>query len=242
MPTDTLETVRRRLTPLWEEHGLLQAPLTIRARPLRTDEAIGDPEGLDYPLLKGRERLMEAEFRGFKGQAYTDRFGDFQGSLGEIASMALTNNFRRAVFVAAANATLRCLGLCGPTVHCRDAEPAACAARFADALEKRHGARRVALIGYQPAFIQAFAPRFELRVVDLDPDNIGRVRHGVPVAGPDQARAAQDWADVVAVTGSTLANGSIGDFFGRGPVVFYGTTVAGAAALMGWERFCAMAC
>jgi len=35
-----------------------------------------------------------------------------------------------------------------------------------------------------------------------------------------------------------LVNGTIEAFLGETPVLFYGTTIAGAAHLMGWDRFC----
>jgi hypothetical protein len=239
MRTGTLESVRREAVALWEERGLLNEPISIQARTLTVEEAIGDPEGDDFPLQKGKERLMEAVFHGAKGQAFTDLYGDFSGSLADVASMPLSNNFRRAVFVAALNATLRSLGLCDRTIHCRDKAPSECAAKLVEHIRERHGAPKITQIGYQPKIIQALAPRFELRVVDLDPDNIGSGRHGAPVEGPDGAEEALAWADLLLVTGSTLSNDTVGDFLSGKSVIFYGTTVAGAAALMGWERFCA---
>ena len=47
------------------------------------------------------------------------------------------------------------------------------------------------------------------------------------------------WCDLLLVTGTTLVNGTLPIFLGAKPIVFYGTTIAGAAYLMGWERFCA---
>ncbi len=47
-----------------------------------------------------------------------------------------------------------------------------------------------------------------------------------------------EWCDVIVATGSSAANGSLPDFIGQKPVVFYGTTVAGLAYLNGYERFC----
>jgi len=79
-------------------------------RALSPEEAIGTPEDDDYPLMKGRERLMEAVFKGARGQAFTDMFGDFGGSLEDIANMDLKNNFKRAVFIATLNAVMRHAG------------------------------------------------------------------------------------------------------------------------------------
>lgn len=54
----------------------------------------------------------------------------------------------------------------------------------------------------------------------------------------DNTKDAVHWADLLLVTGTTLANGTITPLLNKGPIVFYGTTVAGAAYLMRWERFC----
>jgi hypothetical protein len=241
MQIGMLEKVRQKALALWEENDLLREPITIVAKTLTVHEAIGDPEGDDFPLQKGKERLMEAVFRGEKGQAFTDRYGNFAGTLADVAAMPLENNFRRAIFVSAVNATVRGLGLCGRTIHCRDKEPNECAVKFRDHIRQRYGDVRITQVGFQPKIIEALAESFELTVLDLDPDNIGTVRYGARVLGPDKQPEALASADLLVVTGSTLANDSIGDFLGDRPVIFYGTTIAGAAALMGWERFCAKA-
>ena len=56
----------------------------VNARTLSADEAIGAPERSDYPIQKGKEVMVEATFKGFKGQAFTDQPGTFSGSLREI--------------------------------------------------------------------------------------------------------------------------------------------------------------
>ncbi|GAB6036201.1 DUF364 domain-containing protein [Fundidesulfovibrio butyratiphilus] len=241
MEPTTLETVQRKALEIWRAHDLLDEPVAIMARTLTVHEAIGDPDGDDFPLQKGKEQLMEAEFRGAKGQAFTDRYGDFSGTLADVARMDLANNFRRAVFVSSLNASMRWLGLCDRTVHCRNKEPGECAALFRDHIAERYGSVRIAQVGYQPKIIEALSQRFPLKVLDLDPDNIGTVRHGAEILGPEHTDETLAWAELLVVTGSTLANDTIGRFLVGRPVIFYGTTVAAGAALMGWERFCARA-
>jgi hypothetical protein len=236
-----LETVRRKALALWEENDMLREPIAVKARTLTVEEAIGDPEGDNFPLQKGKEQLMEAVFRGVRGQAFTDRFGDFSGTLADVAAMPLENNFRRAVFVASVNATVRGLGLCDRTIHCRDKEPGECAVKFRDYISERFGDVRITQVGFQPKIIQALGERFALKVLDLDPDNIGTIQYNTEILGPDQKDDALARADLLVVTGSTLANDTVAAFLGDRPVIFYGTTIAGAAALMGWERFCAKA-
>jgi uncharacterized protein (DUF4213/DUF364 family) len=210
----------------------------VRAHTLSTEEAIGNPEGDDFPLQKGKEKLMQAEFSGAAGQAFTDRYGDFGGVLENVLQMDLGNNFRRAVFVATLNALLRHMRQVEKTVHCHDTGPSECAAELVRYIKSMHGFVKVAQIGFQPRMVESLAKNFPLRVLDLDPDNIGTQKFQVTVEGPENTKDAIDWADLLLVTGTTLVNGTIGDFLGRKPLLFYGTTIAGAAHLMNWDRFC----
>lgn len=236
-----LEQVRGRVLEIWIGNGLLDERVEIRA--LTPGEAIGTP-GEGYKLEVGRERMMEATFRGSKGQAFTDHFGDYSGTLAEVAALPLGDNYRRAVFVASMNASLRALGLCDRTVHCREQGPADCAKKLREHLLAAHPGRRIAMVGLQPKFLGVLAGDFQLRVLDLDPENIGTTVSGVEIEGPDTGRFATAWADLLLVTGSALANGSIFEFTDTCPakkVIVFGVTAAGAAALYGWERFCASA-
>lgn len=236
--TSIYDTLREQALALCRQENLLQEHIKVKARTLSTEEAIGNPEDKDFPLQKGNERLMQAEFRGTRGQAFTDRYGDFEGSLEEIFSMPLENNFRRAVFVACLNAVMRSLGRIQNTVHCRDEEPKTCAEALVRHVRERYGSVKITQAGFQPRMIQALAPVFSLRVLDLDPGNIGSEKFGITVEGPEQTAQAVAWADLLLVTGTVLVNGTIDVFLTEKPVIFYGTTIAGAAALMGWQRFC----
>ena len=101
------DELKRRARNSWEDRGLLAERIVIKAKALSTEEAIGNPDEDDFPIQKGKEKLMQAEFLGSCGQAFTDRYGDFEGSLGDVLTMPLKNNFRRAVFVSALNAVAR---------------------------------------------------------------------------------------------------------------------------------------
>lgn len=236
--TDIYDEIKQKARPLIEEQGLMDRRVRVEARALSTEEAIGNPEGDDFPLQQGRERLMQAELDGSLGQAFTDRYGDFEGTLEEIFSMPLENNFRRAVFVATLNAALRSLGRAEHTIHCRDQGPGICSADLARHIRDRYGEVRIGQVGFQPAMVGALAATFPLRVLDLDPDNIGTEKRGVTIEGADAQEDVINWADLLLVTGTTLVNGTIKDFLGDTPALFYGSTIAGAAAVMGWNRFC----
>jgi len=239
--TSAYDPIKEKARPLFEAGGLMDTWVRVKARALSTEEAIGNPEGDDFPLQKGKERLMQAEINGAVGQAYTDQYGDFEGVLSDIFTMPLVNNFRRAVFVATLNAALRSLGRAEKTVHCRDEGPELCAAELGRTIRDRYGTVRIGQVGFQPAIAGALAESFSVRVLDLDPDNIGTRKRGVMIEGADAQEGLIAWADLLLVTGTTLVNDTIGDFLGDTPVLFYGTTIAGAAALMGWDRFCGQA-
>jgi len=235
---DIYDDLRQRALKLCKEQDILTELVHVRARSLSPEEAIGNPEADDFPLQKGKERLMQAEFRDGLGQAFTDRYGDFEGALEDALHMAPENNYRRAVFVATVNAVLRHLKQVDNTVHCRDQEPDRCARELVTFLAQRYGSLKITQVGFQPRMVEALASAFALRVLDLDPDNIGTTCFNAPIEGPEATDEAIRWADLLLVTGTTLVNGTIEQFLGEKPVLFYGITVAGAAHLMGWDRFC----
>ncbi len=85
-------------------HIMDEAVTVVSARPLSPEEAIGKPDRTDFPILKGKEVMLEATFKGARGQAFTDMPGNFQGSLQKLIDLELRNNFERAVFIAGFNA------------------------------------------------------------------------------------------------------------------------------------------
>ncbi|MCL5123613.1 MAG: hypothetical protein M1511_03775 [Deltaproteobacteria bacterium] len=120
---DFYRRIKNEFTRLSERNNLGAETIQIRVRTLSPEEAIGNPEDKDYPLTKGRERMMEAEFKGCFGQAFTDMYGNFSGDMNYVLQMELNNNFRRAIFLASFNAVTRYLGIADKTVHCKDEAP-----------------------------------------------------------------------------------------------------------------------
>ena len=181
---------------------------------------------------------MQAEFRGSRGQAFTDMYGNFSGRLADIAAMDLENNFRRAIFISSLNAVMRHLGLIAQTVHCKDNQPRECGYELVKHIEENYGQPRVAMVGFQPRMVEALARQFELRVTDMDRDNIGQEKFGARINDPNQTKENLNWCDIAVVTGTTIVNDTINQFQIDKPVVFYGVTIAGAAKLAVLNRFC----
>jgi uncharacterized protein (DUF4213/DUF364 family) len=181
---------------------------------------------------------MQAEFRGGRGQAFTDRYGNFSGRLADIASMELNNNFRRAVFISSLNAVMRQLGMIERTVHCKDKQPKECSLELVKYIEANYGQPRIAMVGFQPRMVEALAKKFELKVTDMDQDNIGQEKFGVVIDDPGRTSENLNWCDIALVTGTTVVNDTIEQFGATKPVVFYGVTISGAARLLGLNRFC----
>jgi hypothetical protein len=236
--TDIYEELKSRVFSLCDAEGFMNEKIKIRARALSTQEAIGNPEHKDFPIQKGKEKLMQADFKGAGGQAFTDMYGDYEGTLAQVLRLPMENNHQRAVFVAALNAVLRYLGRIEGSIHCRDDGPVQCGKALIHFLEEEHKGARIAQLGFQPRMVENLAAAHDLRVLDMDPDNVGTKKFGVAIESAENTDDAIDWADLLLVTGTTLANGTISPLVGKKPVIFYGTTISGAAHLMGWERFC----
>jgi len=219
----------------------------VVVRPLTPEEAIGVGAAGEFPIKRGRERVVEASFLGARGQAFTDQPMPFRGTLGSILELDLSQPGNRAVFVAALNAVLRHLGLADGTVHCKEEDPQRCGPEIAEALVRRFGRRRIGLVGLQPAILEALVRTFgppAVRLVDLNPDNIGKTKHGVKVwDGGARLRDLVAQSDVVLATGSSVVNGTIDEIMalcrqaGK-PLVFYGNTISGVAALEKLDRLC----
>lgn len=240
----TIPEVFKKLQPFIEEilkdSELASAKVTVNCEVLTPEEAIGSPGRDDFPLLKGKEKLMQAEIAGFAGQAYTDMPGNFSGSLKDALTLSPVNNYNRAVIIAALNAVYRKTKNDNSTIHCRDEGPGNCSIKLEEFIAEKYGKPRIAVVGLQPAMVEQLARRFETRVFDLDPENIGKEKNGVLIEGGDYSlEEIEDWCDLFLVTGSTVVNGSIDPFLSRKkPVIFYGTTVAAPAGFLGLNRFC----
>jgi hypothetical protein len=236
---DFYNDIKASFFNLIKEKDLMSSKVeVVSARTLTPQEVIGRPERDDFPLLKGKEVMIQADFKGSLGQAFTDTPGNYSGTLREVFEIPLVNNFRRAIFVASINAVLRHLNYISKTVHCRDKEPGECAAHLVDYIKERFGQPRIAFIGMQPAMVEALSAHFKIRVADLDPDNIGRKKCGVIIEDVSLTKEILSWADIVLATGTTVVNNTLTSLLIEKPIIFYGVTIAGVAYLKGYEQYC----
>lgn len=236
---ELLERMREQLRDIDVTEGWDAEEIQVlSARPLTAEEAIGTPERGDYPILKGKEVMLEATFHGYRGQAFTDMPGNFMGTLGDVLALPLRNNFERAVLIASLNAVLRSLKRIEKTVHCRDAEPGRCARQLVDYVRERFGNPRIAFIGLQPGMVASLSEYFTLRVTDLDPENVNKTRSGVLIEDVSHTPEILEWGDIVLATGTTAVNNTLNGVIGKKPVIFYGVTIAGIAHLAGYEQYC----
>ena len=240
-----LERVRKEFIRTCNERSV-DLKRTVSVYPLSSRDAIGDAEG-DFVIKKGKEHVIEATFDEARGQAFTGTPCRWNGTLEELLSIELSDVGHRGIFVAAVNAVLRAIGLVTGTIHCRDEDPANCGPELAGQLEARFGSKRFGLVGLQPTILKALADHFGpelVRVVDLDLDNIGSSKYGIKVwDGQSSLSRLVEWSEVGLATGSSIVNGTIDTIVrcfkdGDKPLVFFGNTISGAAALLGMERLC----
>jgi len=240
--------LKRALNDIAAENSLLESEVNITAKILTPEEAIGKTERRDFPLLQGRESLIQADFKGALGQAFTDTPKTFRGRLKEILKLRLTDNGKRALFVATLNALLRYKCIINDTVHCKDNGPELCAGEMAGAIIEKYGPDiNIGIVGFQPAIIDNFSKRLSaenLKVTDLDKDNINRIKYGVTVwDGRKMTEELIKTCDVILATGSTIVNDSLSQLISlsgkyQKPLYLYGTTIAGASKLLNLKRLC----
>ena len=242
-----LERARTQFAEIIAQQRLQQVGVSVHVIPLTPEEAIGAPWRRDFPIIIGKERVIEARVLGAKGQAFTDSPQVFEGTVTDVLDLDLTMSQNRAVFVASLNAVLNHLGMVKGAVHCKDDEPEQCAVEIADKIARRFGRSTVGLIGLNPAIAERLVERFGVagvRITDLDPDNVGSRRFGVEIwDGNDRTEDLIDASDVVLLTGTTLVNGTFDHILEliathEKRYVVYGMTAAGVCRLTGIDRIC----
>lgn len=235
-----------------KEAGIpMKTPVTSRA--LGLEEALGDPSPYkDFALQRGVEKLMDVEIEGHHGQSFTSSPCNWVGTVGEILSMDIEDDRARALSIGAINSLTSLLGLSSKTVHCKDRGPELCGEEIARWAEENTSSEDiVGVVGYQPAILSNLARTLgpeRVRVLDLNPANIGQVRYDVTVWDGDRdLETMADQASICLATGSSLSNGTadslLETFRSRGKeLTFFGTTISGPAALLGLKHICPRSC
>lgn len=230
------EELRDALRKEVQRHHLSGQNISVRCKALSAAQAIGIPEHDDYPIIKGREVMVEAVFDGARGQAFTDEFENADITIDELLNIKLNSNRRRSVFISSLNAIFRYLNLCDKSIHCRDTEPVDCAHHLCEAIGSR---KNVLLVGYQPRFLEVLASHYSTRVVDMNKDNIESNAFDIVIEPPEKTPDAVEWCDLIFATGSTVVNGTISDLLYQDkPVLFYGVTISAAASILNLKTYC----
>ncbi len=242
-----LETVRVKFARIVEDENLSDAGVAVSVSALTPEQAIGHPTRQDFPIVEGKERVVEALVNDAKGHAFTDSPCSFGGTLRDVMALPFSSNQNRAVFIAGLNATLRSLGMLEASLHCRDGDPEECAKELADLVHAKWGKAATGLIGLNPAIAEALVGTLgpqNVRITDLNQKNVGAVKFGVTIwDGRSQTEDLIRQSHVLIITGTTLVNGTFDTIWNwiqkhNKDYLIYGVTAAGVCALMGWDRIC----
>ncbi len=230
---------------LHKNKELSQSKVTVTSKALKNEEAIGNPDRKDFPLLRGKEVLLQAEIDGNLGQAFTSDPIAYQGSIESLLDLPADRPGNYALLVATLNALSKKKGLADHTIHCMNNEPEECAEKISRDILERYGICNIGIIGYQPAILENCVKIFgenRVKITDLNQDNVGSVRYGVKVLdGMTDTSRLVEFGDVLLVTGSILANGtaqSILEEMNDKPFYFFGTTCAALAQVNNIDRLC----
>jgi len=242
-----LDASKVKLSKIVTQRKLQDTDISILVKPLTPEEAIGQPGRRDFPIIEGKERVIEAQVLGARGHAFTDSPADFAGTLVQVLAVPLKTNTNRALYLAAMNATLRYLNLCEKTVHCKDEEPARCAKEIAAHILKEWGKVRVGLVGLNPAIAEALIETFgqaNVEITDLNLQNINSSKFGLKIwDGREKTDDLIEQSDVLLITGTTFVNSTFDSIMEcvrkyKKNYLIYGVTGAGICTLMGLNRIC----
>jgi len=238
---------KERFEAIAKARELIDTDVSVLVKTLSPEEAIGQPDRRDFPIIVGKERVIEAEFDGAKAHAFTDSPKEFIGKVNEVMNLPLITNGQRAIFIATMNAVLKHLNIIRATLHCRDNEPEQCAKEIAQFIREKFGVKKIGLVGLNPAILESLSNTFgaeNVKTTDLNRQNIGTMKYGVEVwDGGIMTEKLVNNSDLVLMTGTTFVNGTfdtILDYvrhFNKEYLV-YGVTSAGICELMALNKIC----
>lgn len=239
--------VKKKFSEIIKENKLDDVRVSVMVRTLSPEEAIGEPGRRDFPIIIGKERVIEAEVLGARAHAFTDSPREFLGLLKEVINFPLESNKDRSIFIATLNAVLKYLNFIENTIHCKDEDPERCGKEIASQIMKRWGKINVGLIGLNPAIAENLIEKFgveNVRITDLYKQNINSFKYGVKVwDGNEMTEELIKQSDVILITGTTFVNGTFDPIVNyihsyKKDYIIYGVTGAGICNLMGLNRTC----
>jgi uncharacterized protein (DUF4213/DUF364 family) len=242
-----LSESRNKFSEIVRKNRLDDVGVSVLVKTLTPFEAIGEPGRRDFPIVIGKERVIEAEVLGARAHAFTDSPGEFVGNLKEVVNLPLTSNRERSIYVATLNATLKYLNLTEDTIHCKNEDPERCGKEIASQLLKRWGNVKVGFIGLNPAIAENLIETFgveNVRITDLNKQNVNSFKHGVKIwDGNERTEELINQSDVILITGTTFVNGTFDHIMiciqnDKKDYLIYGVTGAGICKLMGLNRIC----
>jgi hypothetical protein len=242
-----LHNARDKLLDIITENDLNRETILVKIGQLTPEDAIGITQRKDFPILEGKEVIVEAGYRDSYGHAFTSYPRNFKGTLEEVISLDLNVSGNRAVFVSTLNAVTAELGFTSGSRHCRNDEPERCGVRLAEEMLNRFGTVKVGLVGLQPAILENLSLTFgsgNVRCTDLNPKNIGAEKYGVEIQDGKQATYQMiRWCRLVLVTSSTMVNGTFDDIRQEArklkrKLIVFGVSGSGIASLLNIERIC----
>lgn len=242
-----LKGARIKLKELIAKNELSEVSVSVLVKTLTPQEAIGEPGRRDFPIIIGKERVIEAKVLTARAHAFTDSPGEFVGKLREILDLSLASNKERAVFIATLNAVLKYLNLTEKTLHCKNEDPERCAKEIASHILGKWAKARIGLIGLNPAIAESLVSTFgkeNVKITDLNKENISSMKFGVKIwDGNEMTEELVKQSDVILITGTTLVNSSFDNIIhfiqnhGKDYLI-YGVTCAGICSLTGLNRIC----
>jgi uncharacterized protein (DUF4213/DUF364 family) len=225
------KTLKHSFKGILNEYGIREKTVSVKA------------DVLDSAEPNGKEVVLIAEYAGVIGECLTGfvpASAQFAGTLSQVLELDIENNpYERSIYIACVNAVMNKHRHADDCVSCSEDKRDKCAEYIAHHYKKNNGKVNILLVGYHPQILKGLAENFPVRLLDMNPDNIGKTYFNVTAEdGADFADATQ-WADVILCNGSSLSYGTITSYINLPKDVnFYGTTIAGCARVFQLKRLC----
>ena len=245
--TSILENSKIKLTEIIRKNRLYDVDVSVLVKTLTPEEAIGEPGRRDFPIIIGKERVIEAKLLTAKAHAFTDSPVEFKGSLRKMLDIPTTSNKGRAIYIVVLNTVLKHLNIAEKTLHCKDDKPGKCAEEIASQIFEKWGKIKVGLIGLNPAIAEMLVDTFGVRnvkITDLYKKNINSLKYGIRIwNGNKMTDKLVKQSDLILITGTTLVNGTFDCIMNyvqkhKKDYLIYGVTGAGICKLIRLNRIC----